>query len=128
MTPQECVTTASQLVWSLYVSGDLSADQQSAITLGLGVADMALKALGDIPVRIFLLVRDIDLGGVSGTGHVATAVEFEEGGPVVIRWLANENQEPSFSIRVSLADAIKVHGHGGATRFVEVGARRPTGA
>ena len=120
MTPKDLLATASQMAWSLYINGYISDDHLSPINMGIAAGEAALKQLEDLPVRVFHLLRDVDKGGVSGTGLVAIVVAFEDG-PVVIRWLKNENQEASFSIRVSLDDAIRVHGHGGLTRFAEVG-------
>ena len=55
--------------------------------------------------------RDFDVSGVSGTGSVA---EFciSSDGRVVIFWKVGKSEFPT------LEDAIKVHGHGGNTRFV----------
>lgn len=85
------------------------------------------------------LVRDRDVSGVSGTGHVADVTEFGvhwttvlpdgqvlqmEPGWAVVRWLAGPHQ--SVVVWPSVDGAVDVHGHGGATRFVweskEVGA------
>lgn len=64
-------------------------------------------------MRRFHLVRDHDVSGVSGCGHVAEGVEFSDG-TVAIRW-GGENR--STVVWESFEAAVAVHGHGGATRF-----------
>ena len=64
-------------------------------------------------MRRFEMHRDVDVSGISGTGVVAEGVDF--GHRVVIHWLGDT---PSVVIWGSMDDAMKVHGHGGATRFV----------
>lgn len=61
--------------------------------------------------RRFYLYRQIDDTGVSGPGVVAHGVEFCDG-TVVIRW---RGTRPSTVVWASMADALKVHGHGGHT-------------
>jgi len=62
-------------------------------------------------LRRFLLVREHDLTGVSGTGIVAEGVMFS-GGRSVLQWL----REPyAIGMFQSLNDLIAVHGHEGAT-------------
>lgn len=62
--------------------------------------------------RLFKLVRDTDHTGVSGTGHVADGVQFDDG-IVVLRWFG-----PNASTVVwdNLTKAMNIHGHNGATR------------
>lgn len=64
--------------------------------------------------RPFVLQRDHDVSGVSGTGTVADGVQFPDGS-VAIRW---RGARPSTVVWASLADALHVHGHSGATRVV----------
>jgi hypothetical protein len=67
----------------------------------------------------FVLVRDEDLTGVSGTGVVAEGIVFTSG-LVVIHWL----REPfSMGLYQSLEDVIFIHGHGGRTKmqFIDQG-------
>ncbi len=67
----------------------------------------------------FVLVRDEDLTGVSGSGIVAEGIVFTSG-QVVINWL----REPfSTGLYQSLEDVIFVHGHGGRTKlqFIDQG-------
>lgn len=61
--------------------------------------------------RRFYLYRQIDDTGISGRGIVAHGIEFLDGS-VVIRWLGDK---PSTVFWHSIADAMKVHGHGGHT-------------
>jgi hypothetical protein len=67
----------------------------------------------------FVLVRDEDVTGVSGTGVVAEGIVFTSG-LVVIHWL----REPfSMGLYQSLEDVIFIHGHGGRTKmqFIDQG-------
>lgn len=68
-------------------------------------------------MRAFLMVRDEDETGISGTGVVAEGVEFLDG-TVVIRWQTHGDDHHSTVVWASLADAQAIHGHGGKTRFV----------
>lgn len=63
-------------------------------------------------MRRFQLVRDVDVSGVSGTGHVCDGVQFASG-TVVIHW---NGEHPSVVVWNSLDDAMAVHGHHGTTR------------
>ena len=61
--------------------------------------------------RRFLMVRQRDVSGVSGTGVVAEGVVFSQG-MVVLHWLV----EPcSVAVYMSVNDLITIHGHNGAT-------------
>ena len=64
-------------------------------------------------MRRFILCRDIDHTGVSGTGVIASGVEFDDG-TAVMRW---RGETCSTSIWTSIADLLAVHGHDGATRL-----------
>jgi hypothetical protein len=67
----------------------------------------------NMSMRRFLLVRERDLTGVSGTGIVAEGAEFTSG-LAVMRWL----REPyAVGVFQSVADLIAVHGHEGATHI-----------
>lgn len=72
-------------------------------------------------MKTFQLVRDKDVTGVSGTGHVADGVEFDDG-VVAIRWLG---EHPSTVVWDTIEDAWTIHGHGGLTQIVYDG-ERPT--
>lgn len=61
----------------------------------------------------FILNRKKDVSGISGTGHVADGVVFEDG-TVVIHW---RGERTSTVVWDSLDDAIHVHAHQGATEF-----------
>jgi hypothetical protein len=64
-------------------------------------------------VRNFVLVRDKDITGRSGTGIVAEGVVFMDG-IVILKWL----REPyALGIYPSLEDMISVHGHEGKTHI-----------
>lgn len=68
--------------------------------------------------RPFLLVRDEDVTGVSGTGVVAQGVEFQDG-TVALRWLGDWPTSVVFHDE-GIASVQHVHGHGGKTRIVWV--------
>jgi hypothetical protein len=75
--------------------------------------------------RRFVLQRDHDVSGISGTGVVAEGVEFSSG-VVALTWLSEWPTSVVFHDRgVESVEAI--HGHGGATQIVwldEEGQRR----
>lgn len=58
--------------------------------------------------------RDADISGVSGVGVVAQGVVFDDG-TTVIRW---HGEHCSTAVWDTLVDAIEIHGHNGATRFI----------
>ena len=66
--------------------------------------------------RMFTLVRDEDVTGVSGTGVVAEGIEFS-GGVVALRWLSDWPTSVVFHER-GMESVEAVHGHGGKTRIV----------
>lgn len=66
--------------------------------------------------RPFVLVRDEDETGVSGTGVVAEGTVFSDG-TAVLRWLTEWPTSVVFHDR-GLAAIEAVHGHGGKTRVV----------
>jgi len=68
-------------------------------------------------MRLFLLVRDEDVSGVSGTGIVAEGVEFSDG-TVAMRWL---RRPFSVAFYGSIRDVVAVHGHGGRTQVKWLG-------
>jgi hypothetical protein len=65
-------------------------------------------------MRIFLLKRNEDVHGMSGTGIVAEGVQFRDGA-VVMRWLGDE---PTFEILKDIGAVAYLHGHGGKTVVV----------
>lgn len=67
-------------------------------------------------MRPFILVRDVDETGISGTGTVAEGIEFTDG-TVALRWLSQWPTSVVFHERgIEAVEA--VHGHGGKTRIV----------
>jgi len=64
--------------------------------------------------RTFLLRRDRDVSGISGTGDIAEGVQFSDG-TTVVRWYGTHS---SVVVWRSLDDALAIHGHDGATRVV----------
>jgi hypothetical protein len=66
--------------------------------------------------RRFVLQRDEDMTGISGTGVVAEGVLFS-GGVVALRWTSEWPTSVVFHDR-GLQAVEKVHGHGGKTRIV----------
>lgn len=67
-------------------------------------------------MRMFVVIREEDVTGVSGTGVVAEGIEFSDG-TCVIRWRVG-NYPCSTTMWNSTEDALKIHGHDGRTRFV----------
>jgi hypothetical protein len=67
-------------------------------------------------MRAFVLVRDVDVTGISGTGIVAEGIEFT-GGVVALRWLSEFPTSVVFHDR-GMESVEAVHGHGGQTRVV----------
>jgi hypothetical protein len=64
----------------------------------------------------FVLLRDEDVSGVSGTGVVAEGVVFSDG-IAVLRWRGQWPTSVVFHER-GLEAVREVHGHGGKTRVV----------
>ena len=67
-------------------------------------------------MRMFVLQRDEDETGVSGTGMVAEGVEFSDG-RVAMRWMTATS---STAVYDSMDDIETIHGHGGKTQIVWV--------
>lgn len=73
--------------------------------------------------RTFILFRDKDITGISGTGPVADGVVFPDGATVV-RWrdlggpAADRGVRPTTVVFESVEAVEALHGHGGATRIV----------
>lgn len=65
-------------------------------------------------MRRFKLVRDEDISGVSGVGHVADGVQFPDG-TCAYRWATGT---ATTNVAASVEDVEAIHGHGGATRLV----------
>jgi hypothetical protein len=67
-------------------------------------------------VRLYEMIRDVDVSGVSGTGPVGEVVEFENGWVAVV-FYGYTADVPNVIVYSSLADAEKIHGHAGRTRL-----------
>jgi hypothetical protein len=63
-------------------------------------------------MRRFLLEREVDVSGVSGTGTVAEGVQFTDG-VCVIRWFGEYQSTVVWQQGIDAVEAI--HGHNGAT-------------
>jgi hypothetical protein len=68
-------------------------------------------------VRRFVLSRQEDVSGVSGTGIVAKGVEFEPGGIVALMWNSEWPTSVVFHDR-GMESVAAIHGHGGKTEIV----------
>ena len=60
----------------------------------------------------FVLKRNVDDSGVSGTGYVAFGIVLPSG-KVVIEWTVGTHR--SIEIHNSIADCMAIHGHGDHT-------------
>lgn len=74
----------------------------------------AVKTRLDAGPRPFVLHRDEDETGVSGTGEIAAGCVFADG-KVAVRW---KTATASTTLFDTVADMLKVHGHNGKTRLV----------
>lgn len=93
-------TTPVRVRWFAHVDVDESA-----------APDQSLGADDDGP-RMFVLQRDVDVTGVSGTGVVAEGIRFSDG-RVAIRWVTGEHR--STVTWDDLTAVYAIHGHNGAT-------------
>jgi hypothetical protein len=66
--------------------------------------------------RRFVLERDEDVTGVSGTGIVADGIRWPDG-QAALHW---RGEYCSTVVWDAVANMVRVHGHGGATRVVWV--------
>jgi hypothetical protein len=66
-------------------------------------------------MRSFLLIRDEDVTGVSGTGIVAEGIEFSDGS-VALKWLSEWPTSVVFHER-GIESVQAIHGHNGSTRI-----------
>ncbi len=67
-------------------------------------------------MRRFVLRREVDVTGVSGTGDVAEGCVFSDG-TAVLRWLTEWPTSVVWHDR-GVEAVEKIHGHGGATKIV----------
>lgn len=65
-------------------------------------------------MRRFVLLRDVDVSGVSGEGAVVWGIQYPDG-YVAYRW---NTATATTCLATSIEDVEKIHGHGGATRLV----------
>lgn len=65
-------------------------------------------------MREFILQRDEDVSGVSGTGMVAEGVEFSDN-RVVIHWFGDFG---TIVVHESIESVRSIHGHDGRTRII----------
>ena len=70
--------------------------------------------LGSSRSRLFVLVRDVDESGVSGTGVVAEGCEFTNG-TCTLSWLTAAH---SVGVYPNLKELKRIHGHGGKAKIV----------
>lgn len=68
-------------------------------------------------MNLYEMIRDEDVSGVSGTGPVGEIAEFQSGW-VAVSFYSFTADVPNVIVYSSLADAEKIHGHGGRTRIV----------
>lgn len=66
-------------------------------------------------MRRFILQRDEDVTGISGTGVVAEGVEFSNG-RAVVHWITGDHR--STVVWEDVASVEAIHGHGGASQIV----------
>jgi transcriptional regulator with XRE-family HTH domain len=99
------------------------ATQLARVAKGLGCSVAFL--MGETPsrqrpsswTREFVLQRDTDHSGVSGTGIVAVGVQLPSG-RCILEWLPGELAVRSIGIYRDIAEVKAVHGHNGATKVV----------
>lgn len=84
------------------------------------VVDMINRTRGSL--RRFVLQRNRDDTGVSGTGVVAEGTLFSDG-RAIVRWCGDNS---SIVMWNDLDQLLKVHGHGGATRLRWLDTDRPS--
>ena len=68
-------------------------------------------------MRVFLMVRDDDETGISGTGVVAEGIEYSDG-KIALRWQTHQSSHHSTVIWDNLDSVLAIHGHNGKTRLV----------
>lgn len=74
---------------------------------------MPLATSRQTTMRRFVLVRQEDVSGTSGTGVVAEGIEFSNG-QAVLHWLT---QLESIAVYASMKVLDQVHGHNGKTKI-----------
>lgn len=71
-------------------------------------------------MRRFILLRQEDVSGVSGTGCVAEGAQFTDG-TVALRWIVGEHR--STVLWESMESVEAIHGHDGRTQVIWLDAR-----
>ncbi len=66
-------------------------------------------------IKTFVLLRNEDITGISGTGAVAEGCIFTDTNEVVLHWYGEHS---STNIYHSIDDLIFLHGHEGRTKIV----------
>lgn len=66
-------------------------------------------------INIYKFIRIEDVSGVSGTGHVANIIEFDD--KVIMKWKTNPS---SIGVYDSLDDLLKIHDHEGNSELEKV--------
>lgn len=74
-------------------------------------------------MKLYELVRDEDVSGVSGTGPVAQVVEFDTGW-CAVSFYYHTAGVPNVIVYDRIDAVKRIHGHGGKTRLVR--RSRPT--
>jgi len=69
-------------------------------------------------MKLYEMIRDEDVSGVSGTGPVGEIVEFESGW-CAVSFYGYTADVPNVIVYSKLSDAEKIHGHQGRTRLVQ---------
>lgn len=67
-------------------------------------------------MRRFILQRNEDVTGVSGTGLVVEGIQFSDG-RCAYRWFTKEMPQTTV-LADCIEDVVTVHGHGGKTRLI----------
>lgn len=65
--------------------------------------------------RRFVIFRNHDVSGISGTGVIAEGIEFPSG-KAVMHWVA-DGKPQSLGVYESTDELIQIHGHGGLTEI-----------
>lgn len=75
--------------------------------------------MGESRFDTFILRRDVDVTGVTGTGDIAEGVQFSDG-TVVLRWKRQPERaaHSSTAIWPDLESMLAIHGHDSKTRVV----------
>ena len=76
---------------------------------------MTVQDANKVRGEAFVLYREEDVSGISGTGIVAEGFRFTDG-TTVIHWIADEHHSTVVWPQFESVEAI--HGHNGATRIV----------